>query len=94
MSQPTRPKRVVIVDADDPMTEIHGEFFWREDHDQILAEARQHAYEQGFGDGARSQQLRTPVLVTRRRLRARPRFWPFLIVLAIWTLYIAANWRH
>jgi len=32
MTESTRPKRVVIVDADNPMEEIHGEFFLREDH--------------------------------------------------------------
>ena len=28
---PARPKNVVMVDAENPMVEVHGEFFWREE---------------------------------------------------------------
>lgn len=70
MAESTRPKRVVIVDADNPLQEIHGEFFWREDHERALAFEREHAfrqgYERGLQDGARS----APTVVVRRR---RPR---------------------
>src|SRR3954447_20718475 len=48
---PARPKNVVMVDAENPMVEVHGEFFWREDHDRILAHARQVAYRDGYAAG-------------------------------------------
>src|SRR4051812_6117184 len=48
---PARPKNVVMVDAENPMVEVHGEFFWREDHDRILAHARQVAYRDGYTAG-------------------------------------------
>ncbi len=48
-----RPKRVIIVDAENPLEEIHGEFFWREDHEVLLAAARNEAYRAGHGDGYR-----------------------------------------
>ncbi len=59
MAESTRPKRVVIVDADNPLQEIHGEFFWREDHERALAIEREHAfregYERGLQDGAKKR---------------------------------------
>ena len=44
MATPNRPKRVVVVDADNPLVEIQGEFFWREDHEVLVAAAREEAY--------------------------------------------------
>jgi hypothetical protein len=44
---PDRPRRVIVVDADNPMVEVDGEFFWREDHDLLLAAARDEAYKAG-----------------------------------------------
>src|SRR3954452_10943867 len=40
-----------MVDAENPMVEVHGEFFWREDHDRILAQAREAAYRDGYTAG-------------------------------------------
>src|SRR4051794_36299568 len=40
-----------MVDAQNPMVEVHGEFFWREDHDRILAQAREAAYRDGYATG-------------------------------------------
>lgn len=34
MAGAERPKRAVVVDADNPLVEIDGEFFWREDHEE------------------------------------------------------------
>lgn len=51
MAQPVRPKNVVIVDAENPLVEIHGEFFWREDHDRIVLRERESAYQAGYGEG-------------------------------------------
>jgi hypothetical protein len=48
---PARPKNVVIVDAENPLVEVHGEFFWREDHDAIVSAAREDAYRRGYADG-------------------------------------------
>jgi hypothetical protein len=48
---PSRPKNVVVVDAENPMVEVAGEFFWREDHDAIVAAARDAAYRDGYFAG-------------------------------------------
>ena len=69
MSGANRPKRVVVVDADNPLVEIDGEFFWREDHEEILARERDSAYRRGFDDGCAAAATRAPqpVVVTLRR---------------------------
>ena len=69
MAGANRPKRVVVVDADNPMVEIDGEFFWREDHEEILARERDSAYRRGFDDGCAAATTRAPqpVVVTLRR---------------------------
>jgi hypothetical protein len=48
-----RPQRVIIVDADDPMTEIEGRFVWQEEHDRVLEETRRAAFEDGYAQGVR-----------------------------------------
>jgi hypothetical protein len=64
-TEPRRPKRVIVVDADNPLVEVHGEFFWREDHDQLVTAARNEGwaegYQRGFADGHRSQPPPGPV---------------------------------
>lgn len=68
-----KPERVVILDADDPMVEIHGEIVWREEHDRVVEEARQQAYEDGYAAGERdalSEQRLQPVQIDVRRRRA------------------------
>lgn len=89
MTESTRPKHVVIVDADNPMKEIHGEFFWREDHEQILAAERESAYQRGFTDGA-SMRVKTtrPNRLRRRRLSIGPLGKLFLLLVA--AAYLAA----
>jgi len=72
MSESTRPKRVVIVDADNPLQEISGEFFWREDHDRIVADAREAAYKGGFDRGFESGRRSSPQTILIRRRRGRP----------------------
>jgi len=69
MAGAERPKRVVVVDADNPLVEINGEFFWREVHEEILARERDSAYRRGFDDGqhAAGTHARQPVVVTLRR---------------------------
>ena len=73
-----RPKRVIVVDAENPLEEIHGEFFWREDHEVLLAAARDEAFRAGHDQGYRRgyavgwedagrQQAPARVVVTRRR---------------------------
>jgi len=71
VTQHARPKHVVIVDADNPMEEIHGEFFWREDHERILAAERELEYQRGFRDGASvaARAPRRPARRIRRELR-------------------------
>lgn len=73
MTESTRPKRVVIVDADNPMEEVHGEFFWREDHERALAEAREAAYRDGYEHGfnaAANRPQQITVHYRRRTLRS------------------------
>jgi hypothetical protein len=41
----------VVVDAENPLVEIQGEFFWREDHDALVAAAREEAYRAGYQSG-------------------------------------------
>jgi len=67
MGESTRPKRVVIVDADNPMEEIHGEFFWREDHERALASAREAAYREGYEHGFTAAAAGTQVIAVRHR---------------------------
>ena len=69
MAATERPKRVVVVDADNPLVEINGEFFWREDHEEILARERDSAYRRGYDDAVRdgAASSRAPVVVTVRR---------------------------
>jgi hypothetical protein len=89
MAGRTRPKRVVVVDAENPLREIHGEFFWREDHARIVAEQREDAFRRGYADGyaaARSEQV--PQLVIRRRRRhGIGRLLLFVLVLLIVVSY-------
>lgn len=66
MTESTRPKRVVIVDADNPLQEISGEFFWREDHDLIVADARDAAYRDGFNQGYESARRTAPTTIVVR----------------------------
>lgn len=76
MAESTRPKRVVIVDADNPLQEIHGEFFWREDHERALAIERQRAFRQGYERGLLDGVRNAPsVEVRRRRWRLRHLAW-------------------
>jgi hypothetical protein len=79
---PTRPKNVVVVDAENPLVEVHGEFFWREDHEVLLAAAREQAFRDGFREGYASGQM--PAKSQRVVLRARPRRrWLTRLLLAI-----------
>jgi hypothetical protein len=90
-----RPSRVVIVDADNPMVEVKGEFFWREDHDAIIATERQRAYQAGYNAGwtsaiTRSQGSRLFVLRRRRTtLRRVRRLVVGIVLLAMLTVVFA-----
>lgn len=75
MTAPSRPKRVVIVDADNPLVEVRGEFFWREDHDAVVAAARDAAYRSGYRAGWNDgvAQTLTKAVTPRRRPSTRER---------------------
>jgi hypothetical protein len=60
MAGAERPKRVVVVDADNPLAEINGELFWREDHEEILARERDSAFQRGYPDGVRDTRTSAP----------------------------------
>ena len=67
-----RPKNVIILDANNPMVEVRGEFYWREDHEQIVFDARHQAFQEGFSQGYAaglgSARTRTILVRPRRRL--------------------------
>ncbi len=67
---PARPQNVVVLDADNPFAEVRGAFFWLEEHEEIVANARAEAYQQGYDHG------RDDIAVSRRPniigLRYRP----------------------
>jgi hypothetical protein len=63
-----RPDRVVIVDADDPLTEIQGEFVWLEEHERAVAAARKSAFAEGYAAGrATTDDVRMYVVHRPRR---------------------------
>jgi hypothetical protein len=69
-SSTSRPKRVVVVDADNPMVEVQGQFFWQEDHDALVAAARDDGYRDGYAAGWSDAARQTPAPQT---LLLRPR---------------------
>ena len=80
-----RPERVIIVDADDPMTEIHGRFVWQDEHDRVVDEVRQQAFMDGYTAGLEEAAARqwTPVQVELRSGRtAAAKFRLCLLILA------------
>ena len=66
-----RPERVIILDADDPMTEIEGRFVWQEDHDRVVEEVRRQAFAKGYSAGQRDAAQAQPssVQIEFRRRR-------------------------
>ena len=93
MATPTRrPSRVVIVDADNPMVEVKGEFFWREDHDAIVAAERQRAYQAGYNAGWTSATPRTEgsrMFVLRRRRTVLSRVRRLVLAFVLFAMLIA-----
>lgn len=87
-----RPERVIILDADDPMTEVTGRFVWQEEHERAVEEARRAAFEAGFHAGSREAQ-RTPPHGTlrvevRRRRTITGRLWRVLPLVALLCLLL------
>jgi hypothetical protein len=65
-----RPERVIILDADDPMTEVEGRFVWQEEHDRVVEEVRRQAFADGYSTGQRDSQAQAaPVQLEPRRRR-------------------------
>ena len=81
MTGSTRPKRVVIVDADNPMEEIHGEFFWREDHERALVDARDASFRDGYTHGWADASRGSSRVTLRLRRRPRHRILRVLLLL-------------
>jgi hypothetical protein len=88
MREPAKPRRVVIVDADNPLQEIRGEFFWREDHERLLAAARTEAFQLGYSEALRDS-ARAPNGRVVVRVRGRRSAWR-VGVLAVAVLVAAA----
>ncbi len=90
-----RPKNVVVVDAENPLVEVRGEFFWREDHEVIVAAARDDAYaagyRQGWGDAAGSVSPPQEFVVRYQApLLVRVRRWVLAAVAAVGSLILLA----
>jgi hypothetical protein len=85
MRERARPKRVVVVDAENPLQEISGEFFWREDHERIVAQAREMAYAQGFADASSATQVGGPLFARRVRRQGigRAVVWALLALIVL-----------
>ena len=64
-----RPERVIILDADDPMTEIHGRFVWQEEHDRVVDEVRRQAYADGYEAGRADGLATGSATITYQRRR-------------------------
>jgi hypothetical protein len=65
-----RPEHVIILDADDPMTEVEGRFVWQEEHDHVVEEVRRKAFADGYSAGQRDAQAQTaPVQLELRHRR-------------------------
>ena len=80
-----RPHRVIILDADNPMTEIRGRFVWVEEHARVVEIARRAAYAEGFADGCTlvAKSRRTARCPRTLRSRARRAFVFGLLVLTV-----------
>ena len=70
-----RPDRVIMLDADNPMTEIRGRFVWAEEHARVVDAARRAAYAEGFADGctlaaSSRRAARCPRTLRSRAIRA------------------------
>ena len=77
-----RPERVIILDADDPMTEIEGRFVWQEEHDRVVEVVRRQAFAEGYAAGQRDAAQAQPssVQIALRRRRGGLA-WPFKIAI-------------
>ena len=80
-----RPERVIILDADDPMKEIHGRIVWQEEHDRVIDETRRQAFADGYAAGHQDASSTPPSPVQlgpRRRLTVASRIKLSLLILA------------
>jgi hypothetical protein len=66
-NQKAKPKNVVVVDADNPMVEVTGEFYWREDHEALLEAGKRDAYAAGWSDAMRSGGRHSELMIRWRR---------------------------
>lgn len=89
---PARPKNVVVVDAENPLVEVHGQFFWREDHDAIVATAREEAYRSGYAAGwtEANRRAAVPQLVLRSRPSLTMRILRRAVVTALMLAFLGA----
>ena len=87
-----RPERVIIVDADNPMIEIHGQFVWQEEHDRVVEEVRGQAFADGYSTGHRDASAQQPatmqVELHRRRTLASHIRLALLVLAAVCLLLV------
>jgi len=86
VAESVRPRNVVIVDADNPLVEVQGEFFWREDHERIVARERDRAFQLGYLrglDAAKHAAAKRVVVRYRPGLLRRLVSWLFVLFVAV-----------
>lgn len=76
-----RPDRVIILDADDPMREIHRRFVWQEEHDRVVEEVFSRAFAKGYALGV--SEAPEVALLLRRRLAVRRRLTMLSLALSV-----------
>jgi hypothetical protein len=80
-----RPERVIILDADNPMVEIHGQFVWRDEHERVLAEVRDRAYADGYEAGRLASTGPVEIRIRRRRSLVD---YAWLVMLGLGVLFV------
>jgi hypothetical protein len=89
VGQVKRPTHVVMVDADNPLAEVRGEFFWREDHERVVASVRDDAYRAGYADGVAAASAQRWPGIIRVRIASRRHLVFRALMLFIVVAYLA-----
>jgi hypothetical protein len=67
------------------LREVEGEFFWREDHEVLLEQARAEGYRRGYADAVTAGAQRPFELVLHHR-RRRPLMGRLAVLLAVFVV--------
>jgi hypothetical protein len=80
-----RPERVIILDADNPMVEIHGQFVWRDEHERVLAQVGDRAFADGYEAGRLASVGPVEIRIRRRRSLVD---YAWLVMLGLGVLFV------